>query len=118
MQGELDALRKLTEHPAKPFVCAIGGSKVADKIGVFTHLIEFVDAFCIGGGMANTFLAAEGVPVGKSLRDADLQPARDILRSLADAASRCICPSMRSPAAVSTIRRREPFRPSQWRPTT
>jgi phosphoglycerate kinase len=79
MQGELDALRKLTDRPAKPFVCAIGGSKVADKIGVFTHLIELVDAFCIGGGMANTFLAAEGVPVGKSLRDADLEPALAIL---------------------------------------
>jgi phosphoglycerate kinase len=80
LQGELDALSKLTGHPAKPFVCAIGGSKVADKIGVFTHLIESVDAFCIGGGMANTFLAAQGVPVGKSLRDADPQPALDILQ--------------------------------------
>jgi phosphoglycerate kinase len=79
MESELDALRHLTEHPAKPYVCAIGGSKVADKIGVFTHLIGLVDAFCIGGGMANTFLAAQGIDVGKSLRDNDLQPARDIL---------------------------------------
>ncbi|HEY1428992.1 MAG TPA: phosphoglycerate kinase, partial [Candidatus Tumulicola sp.] len=79
MENELDALRKLTDRPAKPFVCAIGGSKVADKIGVFTHLIELVDAFCVGGGMANTFLAAQGIDVGKSLRDGDLQPARDIL---------------------------------------
>jgi 3-phosphoglycerate kinase len=60
-------------------VCAIGGSKVADKIGVFTHLIGLVDSFCIGGGMANTFLAAQGIDVGKSLRDNELQPARDIL---------------------------------------
>jgi phosphoglycerate kinase len=79
MESELDALRHLTEHPAKPYVCAIGGSKVADKIGVFTHLIGLVDAFCIGGGMANTFLAAQGIDVGQSLRDNDLQPARDIL---------------------------------------
>jgi phosphoglycerate kinase len=79
MESELDALRKLTDNPAKPYVCAIGGSKVADKIGVFTHLIELVDSFCVGGGMANTFLAAQGVEVGKSLRDGDLQPARDIL---------------------------------------
>jgi phosphoglycerate kinase len=79
MESELDALRHLTEHPAKPYVCAIGGSKVSDKIGVFTHLIGFVDAFCIGGGMANTFLAAQGIDVGKSLRDNDPQPARDIL---------------------------------------
>jgi phosphoglycerate kinase len=79
MESELDALRHLTEHPAKPYVCAIGGSKVADKIGVFTHLIGLVDSFCIGGGMANTFLAAQGIDVGKSLRDNELQPARDIL---------------------------------------
>jgi phosphoglycerate kinase len=83
MEDELNALRKLTDDPKKPFVCAIGGSKVADKIGVFTHLIDLVDGFCIGGGMANTFLAAKGVDVGKSLRDADLQPAREIL-SLAE----------------------------------
>ncbi|HEY3676591.1 MAG TPA: phosphoglycerate kinase [Candidatus Tumulicola sp.] len=79
MESELDALRHLTDHPAKPYVCAIGGSKVADKIGVFAHLIGLVDAFCVGGGMANTFLAAQGVHVGKSLRDNDLQPARDII---------------------------------------
>jgi len=79
MESELDALRHLTEHPSKPYVCAIGGSKVADKIGVFTHLIGLVDSFCIGGGMANTFLAAQGIDVGKSLRDNELQPARDIL---------------------------------------
>jgi phosphoglycerate kinase len=79
MESELDALRHLTDHPAKPYVCAIGGSKVADKIGVFTHLVELVDAFCVGGGMANTFLAAQGVDVGKSLRDNDLEPARAIL---------------------------------------
>lgn len=79
MEAELDALRRLIEHPEKPFVCAIGGAKVQDKIGVFTHLMERVDAFCIGGGMANTFLAALGIAVGKSLKDADPDPARQIL---------------------------------------
>ncbi|HTX59281.1 MAG TPA: phosphoglycerate kinase [Verrucomicrobiae bacterium] len=79
MQAELSALARLTEHPARPFVCAIGGAKVKDKIGVFTHLLELVDAFCIGGGMANTFLAARGVAVGRSLRDDDLAPAKAIL---------------------------------------
>ncbi|HTA38825.1 MAG TPA: phosphoglycerate kinase, partial [Candidatus Acidoferrales bacterium] len=54
-------------------------AKVKDKIGVFTHLMENVDAFCIGGGMANTFLAALGTNVGKSLRDDDLTPAKAIL---------------------------------------
>jgi phosphoglycerate kinase len=79
MQAELSALARLTTNPIKPFVCVIGGAKVKDKIGVFTHLMENVDAFCIGGGMANTFLAALGTNVGKSLRDDDLEPARKIL---------------------------------------
>ncbi len=83
MEAELATLARLVEHPAKPFVCVIGGAKVADKIGVFNRLIELVDAFCIGGGMANTFLAARGVDVGASLRDPDLAPAKAILASVA-----------------------------------
>jgi len=79
MLAELDALARVTENPAKPYVCVIGGAKIKDKIGVFNHLMEHVDAFCIGGGMANTFLAALEVNVGKSLRDADLEPARYVL---------------------------------------
>jgi phosphoglycerate kinase len=72
-------LAKLTQNPRPPFVCAIGGAKVKDKVGVFTNLLDRVDAFVIGGGMANTFLAAQNFNVGKSLRDADLEPARRIL---------------------------------------
>jgi phosphoglycerate kinase len=79
MEAELAALQRLTEHPAKPFVCVVGGAKVKDKIGVLTHLVELVDAFCVGGGMANTFLAAQGIAVGASLRDDDLEPAKQIL---------------------------------------
>ena len=79
MEAELEALSKLVDDPAHPYVCAIGGAKVADKIGVFTHLMDKVDAFCVGGGMGNTFLAARGVDVGKSLRDPDLEPAKKIL---------------------------------------
>jgi phosphoglycerate kinase len=79
MEAELSALSGLVEHPAKPFVCVIGGAKIKDKIGILTHLTELVDAFCIGGGMANTLLAACGVDVGRSLRDDDLAPARQIL---------------------------------------
>ncbi|MDQ2908212.1 MAG: phosphoglycerate kinase [Candidatus Eremiobacteraeota bacterium] len=79
MEAELRALVELTHNPRKPFVCAIGGAKVKDKVGVFTNLIERVDAFVIGGGMANTFLAAQDFNVGTSLRDADLEPARAIL---------------------------------------
>jgi phosphoglycerate kinase len=79
MEAELEALARLTESPAHPFVCAIGGAKVADKVGVFENLLAKVDAFVIGGGMANTFLAAQGIGVGRSLRDSDLMPAQRIL---------------------------------------
>ncbi|GAC1308897.1 MAG: phosphoglycerate kinase [Vulcanimicrobiaceae bacterium] len=79
MEAELKALAALTLDPAKPFVCAIGGAKVRDKVGVFTNLIERVSSFVIGGGMANTFLAAQGVDVGSSLKDADLGPATQII---------------------------------------
>jgi len=79
MESELNALAALTHEPRLPFVCAIGGAKVKDKVGVFTNLIERVSSFVIGGGMANTFLAAGGVDVGTSLRDADLEPAIAII---------------------------------------
>ena len=79
MEAELRALGALTNNPRKPFVCAIGGAKVKDKVGVFTSLMERVDAFVIGGGMANTFLAAQGIDVGTSLKDADLAPATEII---------------------------------------
>jgi phosphoglycerate kinase len=79
MQAEIEALTKLVEDPEQPYVCVIGGAKVKDKVGVFTKLMEKVHAFCIGGGMANTFLAAKGIDVGKSLRDDDLEPAKAIL---------------------------------------
>jgi phosphoglycerate kinase len=79
MEAELAALSRLTEHPVHPYVCAIGGAKVVDKVGVFENLIAKVDAFAIGGGMANTFLAAQGIDVGKSLRDPDLLPAQRII---------------------------------------
>jgi phosphoglycerate kinase len=82
MQAELSALSRLTDHPAKPFVCVIGGAKIKDKIGMLERLSELVDAFCIGGGMANTLLAASGVNVGTSLRDDDLEPARRILAAI------------------------------------
>ena len=82
MQAELSALSRLTDHPARPFVCAVGGAKIKDKIGMLERLSELVDAFCIGGGMANTLLAARGVNVGTSLRDDDLEPARRILAAI------------------------------------
>ncbi|MHB8363607.1 MAG: phosphoglycerate kinase [Vulcanimicrobiaceae bacterium] len=79
MEAEIAALSALVHDPKQPFVCAIGGAKVKDKVGVFTNLMRRVRTFCIGGGMANTFLAAQGVGVGRSLRDDDLGPASRIL---------------------------------------
>lgn len=79
MLAEIAALQPLLEHPAEPYVCVIGGAKVKDKVGVFTSLMDHVSAFCVGGGMANTLLAARGVAVGRSLRDDDLNPARSLL---------------------------------------
>ncbi|HET9393840.1 MAG TPA: phosphoglycerate kinase [Candidatus Rubrimentiphilum sp.] len=79
MEAEIRELSALLEDPEQPYVCVIGGAKIKDKVGVFTNLMERVNAFCIGGGMANTFLAAQGVNVGGSLRDDDLGPATAML---------------------------------------
>ncbi len=84
MERELDALDELMADPRMPFVCAIGGAKVKDKIGFFMSLLQRVSAFVIGGGMANTFLAAKGVAIGRSLHDDDLEPARAIVAAAAD----------------------------------
>jgi phosphoglycerate kinase len=79
MEAELRALSSIVDRPRKPFVCAIGGAKIKDKLAMLEHLIGLVDTFCVGGGMANTLLAAQGVNVGRSLRDDDLAPARRFL---------------------------------------
>jgi len=79
---ELEILDAILQHPKRPFVSVLGGAKVADKIGVVTRLMSLCDALVIGGGMANTLLAAQGFAVGKSLRDADLGPAKKIVREM------------------------------------
>jgi phosphoglycerate kinase len=68
---EVTVLRKLTENPEKPYVVALGGSKVSDKIGVIDNLLDQVDRLLIGGGMVFTFLKAQGHEVGKSLLEED-----------------------------------------------
>src|SRR3982075_2199615 len=72
MQAELDALRKALEAPTKPVIAIIGGAKVSTKIDLLENLVRKVDALVIGGGMANTFLHAQGVGIGKSLAEKDL----------------------------------------------
>ena len=72
MQAELEALEKGLGQPARPVVAIVGGAKVSTKIDLLTNLVGQVDALVIGGGMANTFLAAQGVDIGKSLCEHDL----------------------------------------------
>lgn len=72
MQAELEALEKGLGNPTKPVVAIVGGAKVSTKIDLLENMVAKVDALVIGGGMANTFLAAKGVDVGKSLAEHDL----------------------------------------------
>jgi phosphoglycerate kinase len=80
MQAELDALTRALEAPERPLAAIVGGAKISTKLDLLGNLLAKVDALIIGGGMANTFLAAEGKPVGKSLAEHDLvATARDIM---------------------------------------
>ena len=72
--AEVDVLKKLTQTPDRPYGVALGGSKVSDKIGVISNLLEKVNTIAIGGGMLFTFLAAKGFEIGKSLVETDLIP--------------------------------------------
>jgi phosphoglycerate kinase len=93
MQAELDALSKALVAPAKPVIAIIGGAKVSTKIELLENLAGKVDALVIGGGMANTFLHAQGVNVGKSLAERDLADvARRILRKAEDTKCAIILP--------------------------
>lgn len=80
MEAELKALGGAIDNPERPFVTIMGGAKISDKIGVITNLLGKVDSILIGGGMANTFLLAQGYSVGKSLVEQDsLDKAKEIL---------------------------------------
>jgi phosphoglycerate kinase len=80
MEKELEYLGKALSHPQKPFIAILGGAKVSDKMGVIKHLMTKVDALIVGGGMAYTFLKAQGQEIGKSLLEADkLELARQTL---------------------------------------
>jgi len=82
MQAELEALSKALEAPTKPVIAIIGGAKVSTKLDLLENLVSKVDALVIGGGMANTFLHAQGVGIGKSLAERDLaDTARRILNA-------------------------------------
>ncbi len=74
LAGELEALGKALDNPARPMVAIVGGSKVSTKLTVLDSLSHIVDQLIVGGGIANTFIAATGHSVGKSLYEADLMP--------------------------------------------
>jgi phosphoglycerate kinase len=86
MEAELVALEKALGAPEKPVAAVVGGAKVSTKLDVLKHLVSRVDHLIIGGGMANTFLAARGVDVGKSLCEHDLTDMADAILDAADEA--------------------------------
>jgi phosphoglycerate kinase len=83
LSAELDALGKALEHPAHPLVAIVAGSKVSTKLTILESLADKVDQLIVGGGIANTFLQAEGHNIGKSLSEADLQDqARTVIAKI------------------------------------
>ena len=84
MAGELDALGKALKEPARPLVAIVAGSKVSTKLTILESLADKVDQLIVGGGIANTFLLAEGKAIGKSLAEADLvEESKKILAKMA-----------------------------------
>ncbi len=87
MEAELDALQKALGEPEHPVAAVVGGAKVSSKLDVLRHLVTRVDHLIIGGGMANTFLAARGVDVGKSLCEHELATTCEQIMDAADKAN-------------------------------
>ena len=94
MQAELEALEKGLGNPRKPVLAVVGGAKISTKLDLLSNLVRKVDALVIGGGMANTFLAAGGTDVGKSLCEHDLaDTARRIMKEAEEAGCAIVLPS-------------------------
>ena len=101
MQAELEALDKALENPARPVAAVVGGAKISTKLDVLGHLVGRVDMLIAGGGMANTFIFALGVAVGKSLCERDMaEVARGILKRADEAGCEVVLPT----DAVTTTR--------------
>ena len=93
MEKEIANLGKLLENPERPFAAIIGGAKVSDKIKVLKNLLAKVDIMVIGGGMANTFLLAQGKPIGKSLAEPDrVEDARAIMAAAQEKGVKVVLP--------------------------
>jgi phosphoglycerate kinase len=94
MEKELQYLGRILQNPEPPFVAILGGAKVSDKIGVIQNLLSKVDALIIGGGMAYTFLKAQGQSIGKSLLEEDkIELARDLLQQAKSRKLRFLLPT-------------------------
>ena len=95
LEKEIRFIGGAVDHPAHPFAAIIGGAKVSDKIEVISNLLPKVDVMIIGGGMANTFLAAQGYGIGKSLVEADkIDLAKKLIAQAADEGKKLLLPSM------------------------
>ncbi len=93
MQAELDALGRALLHPERPVMAIVGGAKVSTKLDLLGNLVGKVDILVIGGAMANTFLSAQGIAVGKSLQEGEMHAtARDILDKAKAANCRILLP--------------------------
>ena len=107
VRAEVEVLSRLVEGPERPFVVALGGSKVSDKLGVIDALLSRADALLIGGGMMFTFLAAQGYPVGRSLLEADqIEAVRGYLDRARSEGVRILLPTdvVVAPALEATAR--------------
>lgn len=94
IEKELQFLGNAVENPVRPFVAILGGAKIADKIGVIENLFNKVDSLIIGGGMANTFLAAEGIDMKNSLVDQDsIETAKELLKTANTLGVKILLPS-------------------------
>ncbi|NWF37392.1 phosphoglycerate kinase [Mariprofundus sp. KV] len=111
LAGELEALGKALDNPARPMVAIVGGSKVSTKLTVLESLSTKVDQLVVGGGIANTFIAAAGFPVGKSLYEPDLIDTCKRLTAAAEAnggsipvPTDIVCAKEFSPTAAATLK--------------
>lgn len=94
IEKELQFLGNAVENPVRPFVAILGGAKIADKIGVIENLFNKVDSLIIGGGMANTFLAAKGIDMKNSLVDQDsIETAKELLKKANTLGVKILLPS-------------------------
>ena len=120
LAAELDALGRAFSEPKRPLLAIVGGSKVSTKLSILRSLAERVDRLIVGGGIANTFMLAAGLPIGKSLAEPDLvDEARAIMKMMADRGATVPIPTdvvvatEFSPNATATLRAADAVQPDE-----